>query len=54
MSLDTHRPTPDADAPLALAAHETGLSPQRFRELIAWDDAYVRSVPACAGAPVEA
>ena len=41
---DQHRPADhaDADVPPSLLGHETGLSPQRLRELIAAEDAYTR------------
>jgi hypothetical protein len=48
MSHTTHQPSRPADlrdteVPPSLVAHETGLSPQRFRELIArGEDAYAR------------
>ena len=48
MSHDQHRSIRiadprDAEIPPSLLSHEIGLSPQRFRELSAGEDAYVRT-----------
>ena len=55
MTPDLRRPAPraasrDLDVPSLLAAHDTGLTVQRFLELIAADDAYAHPRPSVARA----
>ena len=50
---DVRRPapcaaSPDLDVPSLLAAHDTGLTVQRFLELIPADDAYAHTRPSVA------